>query len=124
MPLWIILHTDILTHFATSLPLLRLALIRGLCHADLVDIPVNTTVRTHSGERSESPSSPDSMSMPPSLCGGGVLYFPAGDYHFSDHLKLKSGVVIRGATPAVADARKNAYAPPATVSSTLTCSAR
>jgi len=37
--------------------------------------------------------------------GGGVLYFPAGDYDFSDNLYLADGVILRGATPAVSDAR-------------------
>lgn len=31
--------------------------------------------------------------------GGGVVYFPVGSYHFSDHIKLKSGIIIRGANP-------------------------
>jgi hypothetical protein len=31
--------------------------------------------------------------------GGGVVYFPAGTYHFLDHIKLKSGIIIRGAEP-------------------------
>jgi hypothetical protein len=30
---------------------------------------------------------------------GGVVYFPAGEYFFHDHLKLAGGVVIRGADP-------------------------
>ncbi len=40
-----------------------------------------------------------------SALGGGVLYFPAGDYHFSDTLYLADGVIIRGATPAQGDCR-------------------
>jgi hypothetical protein len=44
--------------------------------------------------------------------GGGVLYFPAGDYFFSDDLVLKDGVIIRGADPvAQADARQMDYDP-------------
>ncbi len=31
--------------------------------------------------------------------GGGVVYFPAGTYHFQDHIHLKDGVVLRGADP-------------------------
>jgi len=37
--------------------------------------------------------------------GGGVLYFPAGTYNFSDHLYLADGVILRGATPSETDAR-------------------
>lgn len=32
--------------------------------------------------------------------GGGVVYFPPGVYVFSDHIFLRQGVVLRGATPA------------------------
>ncbi|MCC5808392.1 MAG: hypothetical protein JJU00_18840 [Opitutales bacterium] len=39
-----------------------------------------------------------------SEAGGGVLYFPAGTYHFSDDLFLADGVVLRGATPAASNA--------------------
>jgi hypothetical protein len=31
--------------------------------------------------------------------GGGVVYFPAGEDFFADDIKLKSGVVLRGADP-------------------------
>lgn len=31
--------------------------------------------------------------------GGGVVYFPAGRYEFSDHIKIKDGVILRGAEP-------------------------
>jgi hypothetical protein len=34
-----------------------------------------------------------------SAAGGGVLYFPAGSYHFSDDLLVHNGVVIRGVQP-------------------------
>jgi hypothetical protein len=37
--------------------------------------------------------------------GGGVLYFPAGTYDFSDTLYMADGVILRGATPAVGDCR-------------------
>ncbi|WP_017715290.1 glycosyl hydrolase family 28-related protein [Kamptonema formosum] len=43
--------------------------------------------------------------------GGGVVYFPAGTYNFTDSISLKNGVVIRGETPAVKDAKSSAYAP-------------
>lgn len=45
--------------------------------------------------------------------GGGVVYFPAGKYKISDTIKLKSNIIIRGATPErVKDARRDDYAPP------------
>lgn len=31
--------------------------------------------------------------------GGGVVYFPAGEYRFRDHIELEDGIVIRGAGP-------------------------
>src|SRR4051794_3290654 len=31
--------------------------------------------------------------------GGGVVYFPAGEYRFKESVKLLDGVVIRGADP-------------------------
>ena len=31
--------------------------------------------------------------------GGGVIYFPQGTYHFSEHILLKKGIVIRGMDP-------------------------
>lgn len=44
--------------------------------------------------------------------GGGVVYIPAGTYYFSDHLYLKSGVVVRGATPVQQHAQADDFAPP------------
>ncbi|MEQ8784820.1 MAG: hypothetical protein RIC55_00915 [Pirellulaceae bacterium] len=45
--------------------------------------------------------------------GGGVVYFPAGKYQFRDHLKIKDGVVLRGADPrGVTEAANERYAPP------------
>ncbi len=44
--------------------------------------------------------------------GGGVIYFPAGTYEFLDSIYLKSGVVIRGETPAITDAKQSLYNPP------------
>jgi hypothetical protein len=32
--------------------------------------------------------------------GGGVVYFPAGTYHFQNHVRLQHGVVLRGTPPA------------------------
>lgn len=43
--------------------------------------------------------------------GGGVVYFPPGTYDFLDHIKLKDGVILRGADPKViTDARNERYA--------------
>lgn len=46
-----------------------------------------------------------------SAAGGGVIYFPAGLYNFSDSLELKSGVILRGETPTTTDARDSLYRP-------------
>ncbi len=43
---------------------------------------------------------------------GGVVYFPAGEYHFADHVRLADGVILRGQEPAeVIDARREDYRP-------------
>lgn len=44
--------------------------------------------------------------------GGGVIYFPAGTYTFPDSIQLKNGVVLRGETPSVQDAKSDNYSPP------------
>lgn len=45
--------------------------------------------------------------------GGGVVCFPSGTYRFNDHVRLKGGVVIRGATPTgTIDAKDEKYDPP------------
>lgn len=45
--------------------------------------------------------------------GGGVLFFPAGTYVVSGDLKLKTGVILRGADPeGISDARVEGYNPP------------
>ena len=42
--------------------------------------------------------------------GGGVVFFPAGTYHFKQSIKLKDGVVLRGVPPVgETDARKEGY---------------
>jgi hypothetical protein len=46
-----------------------------------------------------------------SAAGGGVIYFPAGLYNFSDSLELKSGVILRGEDPLVTNARDSTYRP-------------
>jgi Pectate lyase superfamily protein len=43
--------------------------------------------------------------------GGGIVYFPSGTYNFADNIYLKGGVVIRGDTPTVNDAKSNSYNP-------------
>ena len=43
---------------------------------------------------------------------GGVIYFPAGTYRFNDNLYLNDGIVLRGETPAVTDAKSQDYSPP------------
>lgn len=44
--------------------------------------------------------------------GGGVVYFPAGTYEFSEGIALTEGVVIRGETPKSGDAKQDDYDPP------------
>lgn len=45
--------------------------------------------------------------------GGGVVFFPAGQYHFADHIQLKDGIILRGADPiTVTKAHDKAYRPP------------
>jgi len=45
--------------------------------------------------------------------GGGVVFFPKGRYHFKDHIRLKDGVVLRGAEPAGrTSAHDKDYRPP------------
>jgi hypothetical protein len=45
--------------------------------------------------------------------GGGVIYFPPGVYEFRQTIKLRTGIVLRGAAPmAAADARDALYALP------------
>lgn len=42
--------------------------------------------------------------------GGGVVYFPAGTYAFREDLRIRDGIVIRGADPkGITDARKEGY---------------
>lgn len=42
---------------------------------------------------------------------GGVVYFPAGTYSFTDDILLKNGVVVRGETPSSTDAKSSFYNP-------------
>ena len=44
---------------------------------------------------------------------GGVVFFPAGSYEFTDHVKIKDGIVLRGADPKViTKAHEERYDPP------------
>jgi len=43
---------------------------------------------------------------------GGVVFFPAGVYHFTNDLILKTGVVLRGENPAVSCATEPNFRPP------------
>jgi len=44
--------------------------------------------------------------------GGGVVFFPAGVYHFETHLYLRDGIVLRGVAPTdITDARTESYSP-------------
>jgi hypothetical protein len=48
-----------------------------------------------------------------SAAGGGVVYFPPGEYRFSDTILLLDGIVLRGADPkAVTSAHDPKYSPP------------
>ena len=44
--------------------------------------------------------------------GGGVIYFPAAIYEFTDNIYLKNGIIIRGETPDTRDAFSSTYSPP------------
>jgi hypothetical protein len=44
--------------------------------------------------------------------GGGVVYCPAGEYHFRENVDVAPDVIIRGEAPAVTDAKSADFAPP------------
>lgn len=44
--------------------------------------------------------------------GGGVVYFPAGDYHFQNDITLGNGIVLRGETPVHNEGTNEHFAPP------------
>jgi hypothetical protein len=46
-----------------------------------------------------------------SNAGGGVLYFPPGEYKFGYDLYIPTGVILRGETPTVANATDNNFRP-------------
>lgn len=41
--------------------------------------------------------------------GGGTIYFPAGTYQFQDDIVLSDGVILRGETPSLSDAKSQRY---------------
>jgi len=41
--------------------------------------------------------------------GGGVVYFPPGEYRFADSLAIQTGIVLRGANPEHSDASSSRY---------------
>jgi len=41
--------------------------------------------------------------------GGGVVYFPAGEYAFEDFIKLGDGIILRGASPGKSRAHDSGY---------------
>jgi acetyltransferase-like isoleucine patch superfamily enzyme len=43
--------------------------------------------------------------------GGGVLYFPKGDYFFNENITLRNGVIWRGEPSLNSDAKSDAFAP-------------
>lgn len=46
--------------------------------------------------------------------GGGVIYFPPGEYRFQEDIRLRNGIILRGAPPErVARAHEAKFAPPA-----------
>jgi hypothetical protein len=47
--------------------------------------------------------------------GGGVIYFPAGEYHFEKDVVLESNVILRGEAPATADATSEKFSPPSKI---------
>ncbi len=48
--------------------------------------------------------------------GGGVVFFPPGTYRFKDDIKLRSGIVLRGAEPVGAtSARDEMFSPPSKI---------
>ncbi len=44
--------------------------------------------------------------------GGGVVYLPAGRYVFTDSVTIGDGIILRGDSPSIVDAKNDAYCPP------------
>jgi hypothetical protein len=74
--------------------------IKWNCVYNIKDFPASTIDASFNAARDAASAS-----------GGGVVYFPAGTYNFADNIYLKDGVVIRGDTPAVNDAKSSSYNP-------------
>ncbi len=74
--------------------------IKWNCVYNIKDFPASTIDASFNAARDAASSN-----------GGGVVYFPAGIYNFADNIYLKDGVVIRGDTPAVNDAKSSSYNP-------------
>ncbi len=70
------------------------------CVYNITDFRVNTDIERFNAARDAAAAN-----------GGGVVYFPAGEYNFEDNIYLKNGVVLRGDNPNVADAKSSGYAP-------------
>ncbi len=47
-----------------------------------------------------------------SMKGGGVVYFPSGNYSFKNDVSLLNGVVLRGDMPMCNNAKSDSFAPP------------
>ncbi|MGF1494642.1 MAG: hypothetical protein ACFBSC_19775 [Microcoleaceae cyanobacterium] len=75
--------------------------IRWRCVYNIEDFPGNNLINRFNAARDAA-----------AQAGGGVVYFPAGIYNFPDSIQLKSGVIIRGATPQVTDAKSSNFDPP------------
>jgi hypothetical protein len=95
---------------------LTLAPFTGLSNVTKDDLPPNHPNADHddiTGDASDDLATVNAAISQLSALGGGVLYFPAGIYVFSDNIVLKDGVVLRGADPTgVTDARTTGYNPP------------
>ncbi|MGB3557762.1 MAG: hypothetical protein WBA24_04385 [Geitlerinemataceae cyanobacterium] len=75
--------------------------IQWQCVYNIQDFSGNTTIDRFKAARDAAAAN-----------GGGVVYFPAGVYEFTDRIALTDGVVLRGEKPAVADAKLEDYDPP------------
>lgn len=75
--------------------------IQWQCVYNIKDFSGNTTIDRFKAARDAAAAN-----------GGGVVYFPAGTYEFTEGIALRNGVVIRGETPSDADATQENYNPP------------
>ena len=74
--------------------------IKWNCVYNIKDFPASTIDASFNAARDAASSN-----------GGGVVYFSGGTYTFADNIYLKDGVVIRGDTPTINDAKSNSYNP-------------